>query len=35
VDPEVNGFGQSNFSTVDYESQPQVRYYTVRFNVSF
>jgi outer membrane receptor protein involved in Fe transport len=35
VDPEVNGFGQSNFEVVDYESQPQVRYYTVRFNLSY
>ena len=35
VDPEVNGFGQSNFSSTDFESQPQVRYYTVRFNFGF
>ncbi|MEP6574227.1 MAG: SusC/RagA family TonB-linked outer membrane protein, partial [Gemmatimonadota bacterium] len=30
VDPEVNAFGQSNFSSSDFESQPQVRYWTVR-----
>ncbi|MEO8294785.1 MAG: TonB-dependent receptor, partial [Gemmatimonadota bacterium] len=35
VDPEVNGFGQSNFSSTDFESQPQVRYYTVRVNFGF
>jgi TonB-linked SusC/RagA family outer membrane protein len=35
VDPEVNAFGQSNFAVVDYESQPQVRYYTVRLNLGF
>jgi TonB-linked SusC/RagA family outer membrane protein len=35
VDPEVNAFGQSNFSSSDFESQPQVRYYTVRVNLGF
>ncbi len=35
VDPEVNAFGQANFATSDFESQPQVQYYTVRLNVGF
>jgi TonB-linked SusC/RagA family outer membrane protein len=35
VDPEVNAFGQDNFSSSDFESQPQVRYWTARVNVSF
>ena len=35
VDPEINAFGQSNFATSDFESQPQVQYYTVRLNVGF
>jgi hypothetical protein len=35
VDPEVNAFGQLNFSSSDFESQPQVRYYTVRVNLGF
>jgi TonB-linked SusC/RagA family outer membrane protein len=35
VDPEVNAFGQDNFASSDFESQPQVRYYTARLNLSF
>ena len=35
VDPEVNAFGQENFSVSDFESQPQVRYWTARLNLSF
>lgn len=35
LDPEVNFDGQSNFSTGDFLTQPQVRYYTVRLNLSF
>ena len=35
VDPEVNAFGQRNFSSSDFESQPQVRYYTVRVNLGY
>jgi TonB-linked SusC/RagA family outer membrane protein len=35
VDPEVNAFGQDNFAASDFESQPQVRYYTARLNLSF
>jgi hypothetical protein len=35
VDPEVNAFAQSNFSNSDFESQPQVRYWTARLNVGF
>ena len=35
VDPEVNAFAQDNFSTSDFESQPQVRYWTARLNVGF
>jgi hypothetical protein len=33
VDPEVNAFGQENFALNDFESQPQVRYWTARLNV--
>ena len=35
LDPEVNFDGQSNFSTGDFLTQPQVRYYTARFNLTF
>ncbi|MEO7711725.1 MAG: SusC/RagA family TonB-linked outer membrane protein [Gemmatimonadaceae bacterium] len=35
LDPEVNFAGQSNFSTGDFLTQPQVRYYTARFNLTF
>jgi TonB-linked SusC/RagA family outer membrane protein len=35
VDPEVNAFGQDNFGASDFESQPQVRYWTARLNLSF
>jgi outer membrane receptor protein involved in Fe transport len=35
VDPEVNAFAQANFSTSDFESQPQVQYWTARLNVGF
>jgi hypothetical protein len=34
-DPEVNTFGQANFSTADYHNQPPVRYYTARVDVNF
>ena len=35
IDPEVNGFGQSNFSSTDFFSQPQVRYWVLRANLGF
>jgi TonB-linked SusC/RagA family outer membrane protein len=35
VDPEVNAFGQDNFSSSDFESQPQVTYWTARLNIGF
>jgi len=35
VDPEVNAFGQDNFGASDFESQPQVTYWTARVNLSF
>lgn len=35
VDPEVNFAGQSNFSTADFLTQPQVRYVTARLNLTF
>ena len=35
VDPEVNSVGASNFAQSDFLSQPQVRYATVRVNVSY
>jgi TonB-linked SusC/RagA family outer membrane protein len=35
VDPEVNQEGQANFATLDFLTQPPVRYYTARLNLSF
>jgi TonB-linked SusC/RagA family outer membrane protein len=35
LDPEVNFDGQANFSTGDFLTQPQVRYYTLRLNLTF
>ena len=35
VDPEVNAFAQDNFGSSDFESQPQVRYWTARLNIGF
>ena len=35
IDPEVNGFGQANFSSTDFFSQPQVRYWVLRANLGF
>jgi outer membrane receptor protein involved in Fe transport len=35
IDPEVNGFGQANFSSTDFFSQPQVRYWMLRANLGF
>ncbi|HET6795526.1 MAG TPA: SusC/RagA family TonB-linked outer membrane protein [Gemmatimonadales bacterium] len=35
IDPEVNGFGQANFSSTDFFSQPQVRYWMLRVNLGF
>lgn len=35
LDPEVNGVGQANFATDDFLTQPQVRYYTARLNLTF
>jgi TonB-linked SusC/RagA family outer membrane protein len=34
-DPEVNTFGQDNFSTADYHNQPPVRYFTARVDLNF
>lgn len=34
-DPEVNTFGQTNFSTSDYHNQPPVRFYTLRVDLNF
>ncbi|HEX2090769.1 MAG TPA: TonB-dependent receptor [Longimicrobiaceae bacterium] len=34
-DPEVNGFGLTNFQTYDYYTQPPLRYYTARIDVNF
>jgi hypothetical protein len=31
----VNAFGQENFSSSDFESQPQVQYWTARLNIGF
>ena len=35
VDPELNTAGQANFSTADFLTQPPVRYFTARVNLSF
>ena len=35
LDPEVNFAGQANFSSGDFLTQPQVRYYTARLNLTF
>jgi TonB-dependent starch-binding outer membrane protein SusC len=35
ADPEVNFGGQQNFSTADFFTQPPVRYYTARVNLTF
>jgi hypothetical protein len=34
-DPETNFFGSDNFQTTDFFTQPQVRYVTGRFNITF
>ena len=35
VDPELNDAGQSNFNTADFLTQPPVRYFLARINVTF
>jgi TonB-dependent SusC/RagA subfamily outer membrane receptor len=35
VDPELNNSGQSNFNTADFLTQPPVRYFIARVNVTF
>jgi TonB-linked SusC/RagA family outer membrane protein len=35
VDPEVNAFGQSNFESSDFESQPQVTTWVTRVSIGF
>jgi TonB-dependent starch-binding outer membrane protein SusC len=35
VDPELNQAGQNNFSTADFLTQPPVRYFIARINVTF
>ena len=35
LDPEVNANAQSNFSTADFLTAPQVRYFTARLALSF
>lgn len=35
VDPELNEAGQSNFTTADFLTQPPVRYWLVRFNITY
>ena len=34
-DPEVNEAGQANFTTADFLTQPPVRYYTARVNITW
>lgn len=35
LDPEVNQTGQSNFGATDFMTQPPVRYFTTRVNISY
>ena len=35
VDPEINDAGQPNFSVADFLTQPPVRYFLARINVTF
>jgi hypothetical protein len=35
LDPEINNFGQSNFSQAEFNTQPSVRYWTTRVNFTF
>lgn len=35
LDPEINQAGQSNFGATDFMTQPPVRYFTARVNLSF
>jgi len=35
LDPEVSEYGQDNFTSADFLTQPPVRYYTVRFNLTY
>ena len=35
LDPELNAAAQSNFSTADFLTAPQVRYFTARLALSF
>jgi TonB-linked SusC/RagA family outer membrane protein len=34
-DPELNAAGQANFGSADFNSQPPVRYYTARLNITW
>jgi TonB-linked SusC/RagA family outer membrane protein len=35
LDPELNEAGQANFTSIDFLTQPPVRYYTARVNLNF
>jgi hypothetical protein len=35
VDPELNTTGQANFNTADFLTQPPVRYFIARVNMTF
>lgn len=35
LDPEINNSGQTNFSTAEFLTQPQVRYFVVRLNLNY
>ena len=35
LDPEINNFGQANFSQAEFNTQPSVRYWTTRVNFTF
>jgi TonB-dependent starch-binding outer membrane protein SusC len=35
LDPEANFAGQSNFTSAEFQSQPPVRHWTARVNITF
>ena len=35
IDPELNDAGQSNFNTAEFLTQPPVRYFIARINLTF
>ena len=35
LDPELNAGAQANFTTTDFLTQPQIRYFTARLSLGF